>query len=116
MVKKKRDKLTEESIARRKKRWEKCEYGAPGGIEDLPFVASVYCCTNDNVGKKWRLERWQDYVKEEGSSYGKHINVSYQAYARFGTYDVYVLNAKSNLIECEECQEYKQKKSLLSYW
>jgi len=116
MEKKKKESKTEEILARRKKRWEKCEYGAPGAVEDLPFAASLYCCTNSNIGPKWRLEKWQDYVKEEGSSYGKHVNVSHQAYARFGTYDVYILNPKANLIECHECPEYKPKKSLMSYW
>jgi hypothetical protein len=62
------------------------------------------------------LIRWQKYVIDEGSEYGKHVNISHQAYARFGTYDAYVLRPEANLIECEECPEYKRKKSLLSYW
>lgn len=108
--------MAEKSIESRKKRWEKCKYGAPGGLEDTPYKVSIYCCTNTNIGRRWRLDRWQDYIKDEGSEYRKYANLSHQAYSRFGTYDVYVLRPTSNLVECEECTEYKRKKNPLSYW
>lgn len=102
--------MSEKSIASRKKRWEKCKYGASSGSGAMSFLASVHCCTNINMGRRWRLEKWQEYIKKVEKSSINHINLDLQARSRFGTTSVYVLKPEANFIECEECSEYKQKK------
>lgn len=105
------------SIARRKERWEKCKYGALSASGILSQFPAIYCCTNVSIGRRWHLEKWQDYIIEVlGASTIKHINLDAQAYTRFGTNDVYALNPKGNFIECEKCPEFKRKRRPLSYW
>lgn len=101
--------MTDKSISRRKERWERCKYGASGGSGPLSSLKSINCCTNINVGQRWRLEKWQEYIKKvEGSSIN-HIDLDHRAQSRFGTTAVYVLKPEANFIECEGCHEYKSK-------